>query len=339
MKTGYSIFISIFIAIFILTSGLIIYILMQQITLWNTDAQIPNPLMDAQFQTQDVTDEAGETSGQRGYVEISKNQLDTISSNQLKEFADEYVKNGQYEWVSITTPEGNGINFLGTDYKNAEYGILSHDGRTNTLQANITFENNSYKFHKLNDTDTASPSEATASIPDTRDLDATNVDSADTDPYERSVDSSFDYEDNWLGFTFTAPDDYVMSISNDLDDLNVLLDDLDASMLMVCSSPSGTPYVLVMTEKVADSLTDREYVEASLSLIGIPDNHFGYTTLAGKDAIKTHIDSLSSFYQGWEINQDLYFIRKEDTSYVFFLTYQDDETTAATILLNGFKSK
>ncbi len=354
MKTGYTILTSILIAIFILLSGLIVYIIIQEVNSQDSGS-IPNPLMTADFETQDINNENGQTSGQRGYVEITKDQLDAIFSEQLKEFADEYVKNGEFTWVSIITADGLGIYFPSPNLNYAEYGILTEDGQISSLQATITLENKKYVFHHINGTDSAPVPETIADTVDTSeitsedqvdtiDLDKTNVVPVEnTADYERNDYSDADYENYWLDITFTAPETYFMTTSQELAEWNAFTSDFFDSSLtateMSCKSLSGTPNVNVVSEKPTASMTEQEYIQESLLSLGIPDNYLEYTTLAGKEAVKTHIDSTSSRYQGLGINQDFYFLSKENTFYVITLTYRDDETTAAAILLNGFQAK
>lgn len=146
MKTGLAIMSSILIAAIIFISALIAYILFQGYQQLSSAPATPNPLTEAPFQTKDVTDENGASTGLRGYAEITKGELEAISAPQLKEFADQHVKNSPLQWVSIITPEGDGIYFPDSNYEYGEYGLLSPDGKISSLHGTITLINGAYQF-------------------------------------------------------------------------------------------------------------------------------------------------------------------------------------------------
>lgn len=155
MKTGCAISFSVLISILILTTGLIIFIAMRGIEQWQSPDNAPQPLKEAEFVIRDVTDENGNVSGQRGYVEITEDELNGISSNQLREFADYYVDGGSYQWVSVQTPNRTGICFPQADSSYAEYGLLTEDGRIDYLQSIVTYEAGGYVFRDARDANEA----------------------------------------------------------------------------------------------------------------------------------------------------------------------------------------
>ena len=88
-----------------------------------------NDLMDYELTVKDVMNGSGDTViGQRAYIRLGKDQLEEMTADHLREFAENRVEGSGYNWVSIIVTGGNGICFPGSDTSFAEYGKLDEDG-------------------------------------------------------------------------------------------------------------------------------------------------------------------------------------------------------------------
>ena len=61
------------------------------------------------------------------YITLTDEQLEEITAEHLKEFADTVVDGSGYNWFSIKSYSGNGICFTGSDISSAVYGKLDKD--------------------------------------------------------------------------------------------------------------------------------------------------------------------------------------------------------------------
>lgn len=88
-----------------------------------------NDLMDYELTVKDVMNGAGDTViGQYAYIRPTAKQLEEMTAEHLREFAENRVEGSGYNWVSIIVTGGNGICFPGSDITFAEYGKLDKDG-------------------------------------------------------------------------------------------------------------------------------------------------------------------------------------------------------------------
>ena len=88
-----------------------------------------NDLMDYELTVKDVLNGSGDTViGQCAYIRVSANELEEMTADHLREFAESRVEGSGYNWVSIIVTGGNGICFPGSDPAFAEYGKLDEDG-------------------------------------------------------------------------------------------------------------------------------------------------------------------------------------------------------------------
>ena len=88
-----------------------------------------NDLMDYELTLKDVMNGTGDTViGQCAYIRVSEKQLEEMTADHLREFAENRVEGSGYNWVSIIVTGGNGICFPGSDPAFAEYGKLDEDG-------------------------------------------------------------------------------------------------------------------------------------------------------------------------------------------------------------------
>ena len=88
-----------------------------------------NDLMDYELTVKDVLNGSGDTViGQCAYIRASAKELEEMTADHLREFAENRVEGSGYNWVSIIVTGGNGICFPGSDISFAEYGKLDEDG-------------------------------------------------------------------------------------------------------------------------------------------------------------------------------------------------------------------
>ena len=57
----------------------------------------------------------GEKIGEYAFIEISKGQLEAVTAEQYKDFAETVVKDSGYNWVAIICDDGTGICFPGAE--------------------------------------------------------------------------------------------------------------------------------------------------------------------------------------------------------------------------------
>ena len=87
-----------------------------------------NDLLDFAPTVRDVMNGTGDTViGQYAYITLTDEQLEEITAEHLKEFADTVVDGSGYNWFSIKSYSGNGICFSGSDISSAVYGKLDKD--------------------------------------------------------------------------------------------------------------------------------------------------------------------------------------------------------------------
>lgn len=88
-----------------------------------------NDLMDHELIVKDVMNGTGDTViGQYAYILPTAKELEEMTADHLREFAEQRVEGSGYNWVSIIATGGNGICFPGSNTAYAEYGKLDEDG-------------------------------------------------------------------------------------------------------------------------------------------------------------------------------------------------------------------
>ena len=88
-----------------------------------------NDLMDYDLTVKDVLNGSGDTViGQYAYIRPSATELEEMTADHLREFAEKRVEGSGYNWVSIIVTGGNGICFPGSDTSIAIYGKLDQEG-------------------------------------------------------------------------------------------------------------------------------------------------------------------------------------------------------------------
>ena len=79
-----------------------------------------NPLTACALIVKDVESGTGEKIGEYAYIEINKGQLESVTAEQYKDFAETVVKDSGYNWVAIICDDGTGICFPGSMYYMAD---------------------------------------------------------------------------------------------------------------------------------------------------------------------------------------------------------------------------
>lgn len=87
-----------------------------------------------------------EKIGTRAYIEISKEELKTITVEQYSEFVDTVVKDSGYNWFTIFCDDGTGICFAGSMGSFSEYGNLDSDGSIIETIGYITVTDDGYSY-------------------------------------------------------------------------------------------------------------------------------------------------------------------------------------------------
>ncbi len=116
---------------------------------------------------------------------------------------------------------------------------------------------------------------------------------------------------------------------------------------MMCASPTGFPNVNVEIILLPSaSLTIDQLIEAikltmgKLSSVDITiDDTVENVTVAGKEFAKLHATINIPSVEDLEKSQDYYFVQKGDQVFVIYLTYLKGETGTAATLMSGFQAK
>lgn len=106
-----------------------------------------NVLMDYELTVKDVKSGSGDKIGEYAYIRIMKTQLQAITEENYKEFAETVVKDSGYNWVAIICDDGTGICFPGSMYYVGTYGKQDSDGSILEDHGYITLnENGGYTY-------------------------------------------------------------------------------------------------------------------------------------------------------------------------------------------------
>ena len=88
--------------------------------------------------------------GEYAYIRITKAQLQAITEENYKEFAETVVKDSGYNWVAILCDDGTGICFPGSMYYVGTYGKQDTDGSILEDYGAITLdENGGYTYEQF----------------------------------------------------------------------------------------------------------------------------------------------------------------------------------------------
>ena len=99
-----------------------------------------NPLTACTLNVGNVESGSGEKIGEYAYIEITKGQLEAVTAEDYKEFAETVVKDSGYNWVAIICDDGTGICFPGSMYYVAQYGKQDTDGGILEVVGTITLD-------------------------------------------------------------------------------------------------------------------------------------------------------------------------------------------------------
>jgi len=174
--------------------------------------------------------------------------------------------------------------------------------------------------------------------------------------YKKGVLTETSFESEFIGIRFILPEGFVMATAEDIDEMmgigaeiagldqkTVDYANLTTVYEMMASSPTGSPNVIVLAEKlVLRGITEDQYIktlkEQLLSLSAMDysfDDEITSVNIAGKEYKKL---TVSANANGVDIMQN-YIIRKADNRMVGFITtYTDDNTEALDELMSGFSA-
>lgn len=111
-----------------------------------------NPLMKAEFFKADVKTGIGDNViGERGFINVSKSDLKSVTNEQFTQFAEEKVKDSGLNCVSIICEDGTGICFAGSNSMVAEYGELDKDGAILKSFGTIMLTEDGYTYTSVSD--------------------------------------------------------------------------------------------------------------------------------------------------------------------------------------------
>ena len=102
-----------------------------------------NPLTQAKVKTAEVMNGSGtEKIGERAYIEISKEDLQNITQEDFKEFADTVVKDSGYNYFTVICDDGTGVFFGGSGIIIVSYGKLNDEGMLEETVGDILLQDN-----------------------------------------------------------------------------------------------------------------------------------------------------------------------------------------------------
>ena len=102
-----------------------------------------NPLTQAKVKTAEVMNGSGtEEIGERAYIEISKEDLQNVTQEDFKEFADTVVKDSGYNYFTVICNDGTGVFFGGSGIIIVSYGKLNDEGMLEETVGDILLQDN-----------------------------------------------------------------------------------------------------------------------------------------------------------------------------------------------------
>lgn len=102
-----------------------------------------NPLTQAKVKTAEVMNGSGtEEIGERAYIEISKEDLQDVTQEDFKEFADTVVKDSGYNYFTVVCNDGTGVFFGGSGIIIVSYGKLNDEGMLEETVGDILLQDN-----------------------------------------------------------------------------------------------------------------------------------------------------------------------------------------------------
>ena len=102
-----------------------------------------NPLTQAKVKTAEVMNGSGtEEIGERAYIEIGKEDLQNVTQEDFKEFADTVVKDSGYNYFTVICDDGTGVFFGGSGIIIVSYGKLNDEGMLEETVGDILLQDN-----------------------------------------------------------------------------------------------------------------------------------------------------------------------------------------------------
>lgn len=165
-----------------------------------------NFLMDYELTVEDVLNGSGDNAiGKCAFIRITDEELEKITPNMLKEFAENVVNNSDYNWISIITPSDTGICFSGSDTAYATYGKLDKDGSIlETIGMWILDTNGNYTYSETKETEGSDSELSTSGNPDAESPSANagaDAEPADGSAQETPPETTESTEMVWLSST------------------------------------------------------------------------------------------------------------------------------------------
>jgi len=161
---------------------------------------------------------------------------------------------------------------------------------------------------------------------DTKTVTITTV---DTDKYVKGILTDTGFESAYLNLRFTLPDGYVMGPN-------------DSSYEMLASTPSGSPNVSVIAEKLTSSaVTEEQYIETVKSQSKNLNGEISYTfdnettavELAGENYIKL---SAEAYYGDAELMKDILMRKIDNRMVLITFSYTADTSDEMEALMACF---
>lgn len=117
----------------------------------STDSKISNVLLSKKIQTTDVMNGLGDTViGQRAYIEVTNDEMTSLTLDQFQEFANTVVKNYDGNYFSIiATDSGKAIFFPGSDITIIQYGIVDDHGMLDDVIGYILLQDDGSYIYEL----------------------------------------------------------------------------------------------------------------------------------------------------------------------------------------------
>ena len=202
------------------------------------------------------------------------------------------------------------------------------------------------------ETPSDSPAVASESAMATESAAATETPSADPEPtfsYAPGTLTDTDYQNESLGIQWSIPEgsDLIMATSEELASMVEQSLEEEGETLggedtyeMMATAPSGSPNIIVMTEKLAlSNITLDQYaatVTANIASDGSysPSGDPEPVTIAGMDFLKVAMDIE---VDGASASQDYYFAKVGDRVIGFILSYLPDDADACAAIIDAFQ--
>lgn len=148
-----------------------------------------NILISATVQTADVMNGTKDSKiGTRAYIEISKDDLKSVTDKEYIEFSEDVVGDSEYNWFSIICDDGTGICYAGCIIVNAEYGELDSDGCITSVAGYISIKDGKCTYEEKTD-DVSLEESSDASAKSDASSDNNNFNTYDNDEQQQTTET------------------------------------------------------------------------------------------------------------------------------------------------------